>query len=189
MQDIAVPAKPARRRPGKPAKADIIPAETIIELYLVKRLSQSEIARTLGVCHQTINERIKRLGLDSLTNYKNNRADLLALLQRQITDAITASDIQKAPLRDKVVATGILYDKERLERGQATEITDSKAINLNIQALDAEEARLKAKLAQLIEKQEQSEIIIDVKELTDPSEETEVITDMSENMGNNATNE
>ena len=29
-------------------------------------------------------------------------------------------DIEKASLRDKVIAAGVLFDKERLERGQST---------------------------------------------------------------------
>jgi hypothetical protein len=42
-------------------------------------------------------------------------------VQRRLLNNISQADIKKSGLRDKVVAVGILYDKERLERGQSTE--------------------------------------------------------------------
>ena len=38
----------------------------------------------------------------------------------RLLSAISDTDIKKASLRDKVIAAGILFDKERLERGQST---------------------------------------------------------------------
>ena len=34
--------------------------------------------------------------------------------------SFVASDLEKASLRDKVISAGVLFDKERLERGQST---------------------------------------------------------------------
>ena len=44
----------------------------------------------------------------------------MAGLQEKVLASITASDLEKASLRDKVISVGVLFDKERLERGQST---------------------------------------------------------------------
>jgi len=46
--------------------------------------------------------------------------DQLEILAQEIVDSIGPADIEKASLRDRVVAAGILIDKKRLIKGQAT---------------------------------------------------------------------
>ena len=53
---------------------------------------------------------------------------------------MTDEKLKAAPLRDIIVATGILYDKERIERGQS-EDKNSISIILNL-AHEANEKRI-----------------------------------------------
>jgi hypothetical protein len=62
------------------------------------------------------------LDKQSTDDYKKHRADILTGLQHKILSTLTTEDIKAASLLQRVTATGILHDKERLERGQATDI-------------------------------------------------------------------
>jgi hypothetical protein len=64
-----------------------------------------------------MNYKIKRGRVEA---YKANRGDILAGIQERIIHTLTDADIKKASMLQRVTAAGILYDKERLERGQST---------------------------------------------------------------------
>jgi len=104
-----------------------IPIETIIELKTKHDppLSDTQIANLLNCSKQNINQRLKdyRDDIQGLPAFKKNRADILALTQSRIINSLTNKDIQKTPAVQRATMFGIFYDKERLERGQATEIT------------------------------------------------------------------
>ena len=74
---------------------------------------------------QAMSALLKRHGIDSeaLTEYKEHRADLLAGIQRTILGHMDEDRLKKASAKDLTVAYGILYDKERLERGLSTQNT------------------------------------------------------------------
>ena len=100
-----------------------IPIYDIIDCIENKGLNQSQTAKLLD-CHKSnVSARLKAIGYQPqyLEKYKNNRADILATYQQIILNSIDASDLKKAGLSQKIVASGILFDKERLERGQSTE--------------------------------------------------------------------
>ena len=100
-----------------------IPLYEIIDCIVNKKLSQTDTATLLGCDKSNISKRLKESGYQAnyLTNYKNQRADILASYQQIILNSITNEDLQKAGLSQKMMAYGVLYDKERLERGQSTE--------------------------------------------------------------------
>jgi hypothetical protein len=81
--------------------------------------TQEQIAQILGgLDRSTISRRLKQLTPRNATEiFKNRRADILAEMQRKIMGRLTTTDIKSANLLQKVTATGILYDKERIERG------------------------------------------------------------------------
>jgi len=111
---------PADKDLPKPTKwHKKIPIEVILELHS-KELSHDQIAKITGCTHSNITQRLQRTGITSLSNYKANRGDLFALLQSKILNTITEADIKKASLLQRVTASGILYDKERLERDKST---------------------------------------------------------------------
>lgn len=55
-----------------------------------------------------------------VSKYKKDRANVFADVQQQILKTIDNDAIQKASLLQRVTASGILYDKERLERDKST---------------------------------------------------------------------
>lgn len=85
-------------------------------------LTTYELGKLNGVDHTAIVRLFQRHNIDRqrLEEYKSNRADFLAGLQEKVLAGITESDLEKASLRDKVISMGVLFDKERLERGQST---------------------------------------------------------------------
>ena len=53
--------------------------------------------------------------------FKEQRADVLAFYQQKLLNSLTDSDIKRMPPGSRLTGFGILYDKERLERGQSTD--------------------------------------------------------------------
>ena len=102
--------------PDKP-----VPIETLIE-YRKKGLTYQEIGNLVGRTKQTVQERLKPIidDIDTIELHKKHRADILALQSRRILKSLTNDDIQKTPAGQRVMMYGILYDKERLERGEST---------------------------------------------------------------------
>jgi len=98
-----------------------IPIELLISLRQ-RKLTIQEIAKIAGCSHQNVHARLEKTGLKDLDLHKKNRADIIALKSREILQSIDAADIKKAGLRDRVIAYGTLYDKERLELDKATSI-------------------------------------------------------------------
>jgi len=83
-------------------------------------LTPTEIGRLLGCNHSNVIRRLQAVGYDrqAVNDYKALRADIFANGQRRIVSAITDKDLKNASLLQKATAVGILYDKERLERGK-----------------------------------------------------------------------
>jgi len=84
-------------------------------------LSTRQIAKTLGgMDHGTVARRLKRLTPRNVTEiYKTLRGDIFAEQQRKLLmECHGKTAKEKLSL---ITGMGILYDKERLERGQSTE--------------------------------------------------------------------
>ena len=98
-----------------------IPIETILE-YRKKKLSCAEIGVLLGCDKSNISRRLQPYqdDIDNLDLYKTHRADIIALTGRQILKHLTPDRLEKASAYQLAGMYGILYDKERLERGQST---------------------------------------------------------------------
>ena len=98
-----------------------IPIEILMD-YAAQGLSQPKIAKLVGCSVVNVYNRFKAVNYDppALKSFKRNRADILSHKQQQILDALSVDEIKKMQPRDKVVSFGILFDKERLERGQST---------------------------------------------------------------------
>ena len=86
-------------------------------------LSQRAIAKLTGTDSGNVCRTLKEYGitLESADNYVSHRAKIYQGIQSKILSAITAEDIEKAGLRDKCVAAGLLHDHERIELGQSTD--------------------------------------------------------------------
>jgi exopolyphosphatase/pppGpp-phosphohydrolase len=83
----------------------------------------------------------ERYGIDlkHLESFKNNRADIFAGKQEQILASIDDVAIKCMPVAQRIISLGILYDKERLERGQSTAniAYDAPALAIRYQELRA----------------------------------------------------
>jgi len=56
--------------------------------------------------------------------------------------SLTEADIKKMSARDRVLAFGILYDKERLERGQSTENIAYADLTKGLEEIQREKRKL-----------------------------------------------
>jgi hypothetical protein len=94
-----------------------IPIDILID-YANKGLSYADIGKAVGCSHSNVIRRLDNFGYDkkAVDSFKSNRADIYAVYGRKILYSVTDSDIQKMAPRDRFMAMGILYDKERLER-------------------------------------------------------------------------
>lgn len=106
-----------------------VPTVVLYDLIVNKGLNYSQTAKVLNanghvITPEGIAKRCKKHGIirkTDLDGYKMTRSDQFAMKQAQILDGMDSESIEKASLRDKAIALGTLYDKERLERGQSTE--------------------------------------------------------------------
>ena len=129
------------------AKVDTAQA---INLRLNHNLSYNRIAKIQGVTTQAVHQRLKQFLPTTETElFKNNRADILANTQLKIITQIDSPRLKKAGLRDLVVSAGILYDKERLERGLSSQNVSYNVITDQLKKIDEEEADLRRQLIEL----------------------------------------
>jgi hypothetical protein len=110
-------------RPTKPTKQ---PTHKQAVILKTKRehptLTTREIAAIAETGHSHVIDTLRRYGIDTthLDQYKRHRADIFAGLQHRMLISVTNDDIQKTPAIQRITGAAILYDKERLERGQST---------------------------------------------------------------------
>ena len=110
-----------------------------INLKYNHHLSYEQIAAIQGVSKQAVHQKIKDLlPIPETQVYINHRADILAHLQWRLLQEIDRGRLKKASLYQLVGALGLIYDKERLERGQST---SNHAIGILIERLHRERCR------------------------------------------------
>lgn len=119
----------------KPRKGS--PSEKIITLNAVTAQTPAEIAEQLNVSIPAVVQCLKRYGLDynTVQSFKKNRAEIFAGLQQQVAATLTPADLKKASVRDRTILLGTIYDKERLETGQATQINRSYEVTGTLKEL------------------------------------------------------
>ena len=83
-------------------------------------MTQTAVAEHYGVTRDAISKLIKRTeaNKDVIAKYRENKAEIMEGIQVELLSAVS-----EAPIKEKqslIVGAGILEDKIRLERGQAT---------------------------------------------------------------------
>jgi hypothetical protein len=75
-----------------------------------------------GRSKQAVHQRLQpyKDAIENLPAFKENRADIFAIHQQRLLNSLTDDDIKKMPPGSRMTSFGILYDKERLERGEST---------------------------------------------------------------------
>lgn len=110
--------------------------------YAQQGMSHAEIAKLQGCNPSNITRVLQRYGViqpySVITEYREHKADILAGLQHRLLSSISDSDIKKISPAQRIMAAGLLYDKERLERGQSTSNVDVRQLKLEIADLDKE---------------------------------------------------
>jgi hypothetical protein len=113
-------------------------------------LSTREIGKMVDCSHVNVITVLKRYGInrDETEDYRNGRAEIFAGMQHRILKSITEADIKGMTGLARLTGVGILYDKERLERGQSTSNVDVRvtaALEVELSQIDKEIERLKGK--------------------------------------------
>lgn len=116
-----------------------LPISTLFE-YRKKGLNYVEIGKLCGVTKQAIHSRFQAYGLanHSLGHYITNRADIFAWMQSRFLFSLSDADIKRMTPARRVWCMGVLYDKERLERGMSTENLSISSIAVHLQSTLAE---------------------------------------------------
>lgn len=141
----------------------------IVELHDNNHTTHT-IAKMFDCSHQAVSGAIKRHAgrLQRVENFKKNRADLFAEKQHELLSGLDRAAVKKMAPAAAVVALGILFDKERLERGQSTEIIDTKSLIINA------EVKLQTSISTLTEVLKKNKHLFDRQNI-DTHDEQEVI--------------
>ena len=85
-----------------------------------KGLTPGLIARALHCSKRNIKHRLKQVEeqVNKLGNFPDLREALFAIKQKEILESIKPETIEKAGLKDRAIALGILFDKEKIESGK-----------------------------------------------------------------------
>ena len=120
-----------------------IPIETIIE-YRNRELSYAEIAKLTGCSRQNIQQRLEAVEYDKedLEHFKKHRGDVFAFLQSKILNSIDIDEIKELNPYQRIIGASILFDKERLHRGESTENVNIHQLTATIEEVRAERERL-----------------------------------------------
>jgi len=119
MQPVEQP-----KRRGRPPR-EVTETRKSQALQIAKKrpfASIRQIAEETGISRTTAAEVLAKYKINKqeVDAYAANQADILMGLQHRITANISDSDIEKASLKDKIVAASICLDKHRLITGQST---------------------------------------------------------------------
>ena len=147
----AAPTVPRGRKRDGITLDDVVPLRE-------KGLSFAQIGRLLGVSKQAVHQVFEKHGFDAGTveRFRKDRGVILADLQRRLLKSMTDEAINKMAPRDRMVALGISFDKERLEVGQSSFNLSNLAVLVK-QVDELEIARIKG-LAKASKPAEEEEV-------------------------------
>jgi len=109
------------------------------------------IADLQGVSESAVQKRLLAiLPTEETKVFEKNRAGIFAHLQMQMLQNLRPAKLQKSSARDLVVSAGILYDKERLERGLSTENVSLRACITDVREAQAAKAQALREMQRII---------------------------------------
>lgn len=132
------PKKPQTINPDRqPRKGQKLTKELLTGIISSNpNLTTRQIGRLTDTSHGAVVIALQKFGItrEAVEEFKSNRADIFAGLQRRVLASFTDEEIKNASVRDKTILMGTLYDKERLERGLSTQNTAVLMANAVIEA-------------------------------------------------------
>lgn len=125
-----------------------LPDVATVMAHLQAGLTPEQIAKVYSVSESGVRDFLSRnhISLMALKNWKRNNADLLALKQAQIVEAMTDEKIGGASLRDQAGALASLNNVERLARGQSTQNIDILEVTAQLEDLTATENEIRRRM-------------------------------------------
>jgi hypothetical protein len=152
--------------------------------------SHQEIADKMACSRVAVTRALQRippwvLKDRDVSTFKRDRADLFAMAQQLILQHITADKLKAASLQQLGTLFGIMYDKERLERGQATQhVAEISELKLDKDTMDllkqAIQSRTKAILGKVNKQNQHYQIPAETSPSGDSEEDALVGTDDDE---------
>ena len=117
-------------------------AQAIITVTTTTPATPPQVAKAVGTSVQHVYDVYARYGINpnTLDNFKKHRAYIFAGIQETIASKLDVANFKidsARALKDALTGVGILFDKERLERGQATAITDYRALVVEMTGAEA----------------------------------------------------
>jgi hypothetical protein len=109
-----------------------------------KNYSDKQIGEMVGLARETVTRKIASYKeMKSKANdFAARRVDALVNVQRLCIDSITLDEIKSLKVPQRIWVMGVLYDKERLEKGKST-----ANIAINISSLTDSDKELLANMA------------------------------------------
>jgi len=109
------------KKTKKLQKCNKVDKKQAVDLKYNHNLSYAEIAAIQKVTPQAIQQAISNLlPIPETKIYRDHRSDILSEMQRKLLASVDTTTINNASLMQRMASFGILYDKERLERGLST---------------------------------------------------------------------
>ncbi len=95
-----------------------------------KGVTLQDIGNQFGATKQAVHELLQNHVpyIDVVSEVRKTRANILTAKGIELLLSLTEDEIKKIPPGSRATTFGILFDKERLERDQSTEIVSIKAI-------------------------------------------------------------
>lgn len=106
----------------QPAKLDL---SACLKDRYHHRMSHQAIADKYGVSRQAVTDRLaaftEKLGdPDELRSFQDMEAEVQTAIKSRISSQLLAVDLTKSSAKDLAVTYGVMFDKHRLQTGQAT---------------------------------------------------------------------
>ena len=97
-------------------------------------LTHNDIATLQNVERSTVSKILADANIvkSEVDDYKSNEGTVIANLRKRIYNSITDEDLKKTPFGSRIMAYGILFDKNQLIDGKATD----HVVQLNLVAAD-----------------------------------------------------
>jgi len=146
----AQPAAPSKGRKKRRPK-DKAKQQAALALTAGHGLSQAQAAKLLGVTRSAISQRL-RGAVDPaiIKEWKEKKADYLEAIQAAFIMSLTPRQIKDMLRRRGLVDFGIIFDKARIQRGEATDIVDFRGfLEHSLAELAARRQALEAQLARI----------------------------------------